>query len=119
MGPDAQDRPASPRKDEGDAPTDDDIQSWFLGSPHAHMRYDELVGGLFPTSVAQQNFLRKELNAEEPGKAHRLVATLAKLGVLRCVITTNFDDLIEKTLREEGLEYQVITEESWIVPSHW
>ena len=56
--------------------------------------------------------MRQELHADEPGKAHRLIADLAKLGVLRCVITTNFDDMIEKALREAGLDYQVITEEN-------
>ena len=99
-------------KEEGDPSIEEDIQTWFLNSPYAKIRYDELVGGLFPTSVAQQAFLRKELHADEPGKAHRLIAYLAKLGVLRCVITTNFDDLIERALREEGLECQVITEEN-------
>jgi hypothetical protein len=92
-----------------DADPREDLQTWFLSSPYKSMTYSELIGGLFSTSVEQQNFIREKLRANEPGKAHLLVAELARLKVLRCVITTNFDDLIEKALGKVGLSVQVIS----------
>ncbi len=86
-----------------------DVQTWFLNSPYKDMKYSELIGGLFSTSVEQQSFVRDKLRANEPGKAHLLLAELARLRVLRCIITTNFDDLIEQALRIAGLTVQVIS----------
>ena len=85
-----------------------DLQTWFLESKYANLSYSQLIGGLFNTTVEQQNFMRKQLRADKPGKAHQLVAELVRRGVLRCVITTNFDDLIEKALVEAGIPHQVI-----------
>ncbi len=86
-----------------------DLQTWFLGSRYKDMKYSELIGGLFSTSVEQQQFIREKLRAKEPGKAHVLIAELARLKVLRCIITTNFDDLIEQALAKVGLSVQVIS----------
>jgi len=87
------------------------IEEWFLASEFAQQRYDQLIGALFPTSAAQRGFMRDRLRAEEPGRSHRLVAELARLGVIRCVITTNFDTLIEQATREVGLTVQVIADD--------
>jgi hypothetical protein len=90
---------------------DDDgtnLQTWFLNSPYKDMKYSELIGGLFSTSAEQQAFIRERLRADKPGRAHALLAELARLKVIRCVITTNFDDLIERALTEAGLDVQVI-----------
>jgi hypothetical protein len=84
------------------------LQTWFLASPNKDMKYSELIGGLFNSSVEQQNFIRDKLKAEKPGEAHLLLAELAKRKVLRCIITTNFDDLIEQALQQVGLSVQVI-----------
>jgi SIR2-like domain len=85
-----------------------DLQTWFLNSRFKDLRYSELIGEFFTSSVEQQSFIREKLRANEPGKAHLLLAELARLKVLRCIITTNFDDLLEQALRKVGLSVQVI-----------
>lgn len=40
----------------------------------------------------------------QPNKNHLLIAKLAKLGIVKTIITTNFDVLIEKALIQEGLK---------------
>ena len=85
-----------------------DLQTWFLESNYAQMPYAELIGTLFPTAVEQQGFIRDKLRASAPGEAHRLIAELARSGVIRCVVTTNFDTLIEQALESAGLTVQVI-----------
>src|SRR5262245_60558203 len=47
-----------------------DLRTWFLTSRFKDMKYSELIGGLFSTSVEQQRFIREKLRANEPGKAH-------------------------------------------------
>ena len=86
-----------------------DVQTWFLSSRYKDMKYSELIGGLFSTSVELQTFVREKLQVKEPGKAHLLLAELARHRVLRCIVTTNFDDLIEQALRQVGLTVQVIS----------
>ena len=85
-----------------------DLQTWFMASQYKDMKYSELIGGLFNSSVEQQNFIRDKLKAEKPGEAHLLLAELARRKVLRCIITTNFDNLIEQALQQVGLSVQVI-----------
>ena len=86
-----------------------DLQTWFMSSPYKDMKYSELIGDLFNSSVEQQNFIRDKLKAEKPGDAHLLLAELARRKVLRCIITTNFDNLIEQALQQVGLGVQVIS----------
>lgn len=50
----------------------------------------------------------RDLFAEgEPSAGHRFVADLASLGYLQTIATTNFDELIEKALRDGRVPYRV------------
>ncbi|MBL7723612.1 MAG: tetratricopeptide repeat protein [Chitinophagaceae bacterium] len=50
----------------------------------------------------------------EPNANHYFLAKLAKKGKLNCVVTTNFDTLLEKAFDIEGITYKVFhTEESF------
>ena len=48
----------------------------------------------------------------QPTEAHRTIARMVKEGLISLVITTNFDDLLEQALRDEGIHPVVITEGS-------
>lgn len=87
-----------------------DLEKWFIDSEYSQMGYSELIGSLYSTSTEQQSFLNKYLNGHKIGDVHKSIAKLAKLGIIRCIITTNFDHYIEKALGEEGIPFQVITE---------
>lgn len=86
-----------------------DLQKWFLKSKYARMEYSELMEKIYPNFPDQQNFLKSYLNSKEVGQAHIGIAELARRGIIRAIITTNFDHYIEKTLEEKGLEIQVIS----------
>lgn len=43
-----------------------------------------------------------------PGAAHRAIAQLAKRGLIRVILTTNFDRLMERALEEAGAPPQVV-----------
>jgi len=48
------------------------------------------------------------LEEGEPNANHRIIAKMAKADMLQSVLTTNFDEFIERALDEEGVTYQVI-----------
>ena len=43
-----------------------------------------------------------------PNRNHKAIALLAKIGVVRHIVTTNFDVFIERALEEEGVPYRAI-----------
>jgi len=51
------------------------------------------------------------LDSEDTNANHQALAALAKGGVLRAIVTTNFDTLIERAFREAGVPLQVVTAE--------
>lgn len=59
----------------------------------------------------------------EPNTNHELIAELIKLGLVRTVLTTNFDTLIEKALNKtgltEGINYQVFSTEKEFENINW
>lgn len=86
-----------------------DIEKWFLNSRYAQMTYSELIGSIYPHNTDQQQFLSSYLEGHEIGQSHRGIAELVRRGIVRAIITTNFDHYIEKALEEYGLDIQVIS----------
>jgi hypothetical protein len=91
--------------------SDFDLEKWFTESKYSQMEYSELMELIYSKNPDQQNFLKKYLNNHEIGDSHKGIAELARRGIIRAIITTNFDHCIEKALEEKGLEVQVISTE--------
>ena len=101
---------------EGTVP--EDPFGWYqerFGKPST---YDDLLDTLTHTSIERQALLRAYFEATEeergqgvklPTAAHAAVARLAASGLVRVILTINFDRLIEAALREEGVEPTVVT----------
>ena len=85
-----------------------DIQDWFINSKYAKMTYAKLISKLFPRPNDQRDFLKKHLNDKPIGDAHKLIAELVRRNIVRAIITTNFDNYIERALLEKGLTPQVL-----------
>lgn len=89
-----------------------EIEKWLAENEDIKsLDYSKCLGSLFPGLEQRRTYLNKFFEGKTPGKVHKLTAQLVKLGVFRFVITTNFDNLIEKALDEEGLRdrYSVIS----------
>lgn len=86
-------------------------EEWFLHSNYANMTYPDLIGKIYSTYPDQQDFLQQYLGGRNFGKAHELIAELANRGIIRAIITTNFDHYIEDALKAKGLDIQVISTE--------
>ena len=50
------------------------------------------------------------LNVTEPNGNHSLIAKLAKTGLLKACITTNFDIFIERSLKQEGVKFNLLVD---------
>lgn len=94
-----------------------DLQTWFVASKYSQMTYAELIAQIYPNYPDQQQFLKKYLTEHKTGEAHLLVAELARRGIIRAIVTTNFDHFLEKALEEKGLESQVISTEEDLLHS--
>jgi hypothetical protein len=96
----------NPNKEIG---SDFDLEKWFIESKYSQMEYSELMELIYPKNPDQQDFLKKYLNDHEIGESHKGIAELARRGIIRAIITANFDHYIEKALEERGLDIQVIS----------
>lgn len=85
------------------------LEKWFTQSKYAKLEYAELISRIYPNYPDQQNFLKEYLTNYDIGQAHHGIAELARRGIIRAIITTNFDHFIEKALEKKGLETQVIS----------
>jgi NAD-dependent SIR2 family protein deacetylase len=95
-----------------------DLKAWYQQRFDEVPDYSKLLDRLTTTSAERMALLCScfEPNEEDreqglkiPTPAHQAIATLAKLGYVRMILTTNFDRLIEKALDEEGIVPDVIS----------
>ena len=85
------------------------LEDWFVKSKYAEMEYAELMNVLYPNYPDQQAFLKMYLDSGKVGRAHKGIAELARRGIIRAIVTTNFDHYIEKAIEEKGLGVQTIS----------
>lgn len=102
------------------ADVDDEPEAWWTQTYGSEPRYDTLLEVLAPTDGARQALLRGYFDPPPtadgpviPTVGHRLLARLVARGLIRVIVTTNFDRLIERALDEVGVSPQVIS-----VPEH-
>lgn len=95
--------------------------SWYekkFGRPPS---YSDVVEQLALTSTERQALLRRYFEPQGegdavgppgPAVAHQAIARLMKLGVIRVVLTMNFDRLFEQALRELSIEPTIVATDS-------
>ena len=95
-----------------------DLEAWYQQHFDEAPDYSKILDRLTTTSAERMALLRSYFEPTEeeqeqglkiPTSAHRAIATLAKLGYVRMILTTNFDRLIEKALDEAGIVPDVIS----------
>ena len=90
-----------------------ELLKWFLTRYGHEPDYSELIERLAPQGELQRGLLEpyftqldpatEERREREPTAAHHAIARLVSRGVLRVIITTNFDRLMESALRQAGV----------------
>ena len=90
-----------------------DPAAWYAKKYGGEPDYSEVVSKLAPTPELRRNLLEPyftvldpvsgERHEHPPTEAHRAIAQLVKRGLVRVIVTTNFDRLMENALREAGV----------------
>jgi NAD-dependent SIR2 family protein deacetylase len=102
---------------EREKPTSD-LETWYQNSFGEAPDYSKLLDRLTTTSAERMALLRsyfepteeeREQGLKIPTSTHQAIATLAKHGYVRMILTTNFDRLIEMALEEAGIFPDVIS----------
>lgn len=95
----------------------DESVDWYRTEFSHEPSHSDLLGELGMSAADRQNLLRgyfepteedRENKLKVPTRAHHAIAQLAGDGVIKLVLTTNFDRLLEEALDAEGVRYQVI-----------
>lgn len=96
----------------------DDPEAWWAQHGEGELGYASLLQTLAPTASARQGILadffeptdeERQEGVKVPSKAHHAVAQLVKRGLVRVILTTNFDRLTEQALEAAGVAPQIIT----------
>ena len=104
------------RAQNGDAPADP--QSWWNEQRSDALEYSKLLEELAPQPAERSQLLHgyfeptdeeREVGTKVPARAHRAIAKLVATGVVRVIITTNFDRLLEQAIQDEGTSPVVIS----------
>jgi hypothetical protein len=98
--------------------TPDNPEKWFLEYFKEEVDYSNILEKLTKTSEERINLLKKHFepssndsNADlkKPTIAHQRIAQLVQDGYIKVIVTTNFDRLIENSLKDLGIEPVVIS----------
>lgn len=87
----------------------DTVESWWVGHYGEDFTYSGLFQKIAQTKVDRESLLREHIETGSgPGVAHQAIAQLVELGVVKIIVTMNFDHLFEDALRARGIEPRVI-----------
>jgi hypothetical protein len=98
-----------------------DWAQWYLAKYGKEPNYSGLLHTLAKTTSERRTILQSYIDPREgedtrkPTKAHHAIAGLAASNIVRVVITTNFDRLIENAMREAGVEPTIIASDDAVV----
>lgn len=102
---------------------EEDPAGWYTATFGTNPDYSELLDQLASTPTLRQQVIRPyiEPTSEErergdklPTAAHRAIATLVATGYVKVVLTTNFDQLLEQALADQGVRPAVISSEDHV-----
>lgn len=103
-------------QDASNRATEDPEAWWNEHGDGNELGYSNLLSAVAPTPAARRAMLAGffepggddiDAGLKVPGPAHRAIADLAKCGLIRVILTTNFDRLIERALEDAGVPPQV------------
>ena len=95
-----------------------DPAAWYQKARGREPTYTSVIEEVAPLAAERLGLLKgffeatpeeRERGLKQPTRAHRAIADLAEVGVVRVVVTTNFDRLTETALREAGIEPTVVS----------
>ena len=99
-------------------PAGTDLEMWYREAYGAAPEYSTLLDDLAKEPAERQQLLRpyfepneneRERGQKRPTAAHKAIAQMVADGLIRVIVTTNFDQLIEMAIRDAGVEPTVLS----------
>ena len=91
---------------------DETAKEWFEKSKYKNWGYSEILESLRETPEERRKFLEKFFIGKKPTEAHNIIAEMVEKNLIKCIITTNFDRLMEQSLDDKGIHYDVVASET-------
>ena len=98
-------------------PTPDNLVAWYAVQHGGDVDYSTVLETLAPSPGDRHALLDpyfeptaadRQEGRKSPTRAHRALAELVGLGLIKIIVTTNFDRLTERALQDAGIEPLVI-----------
>lgn len=98
-------------------PLPSDPAGWYQGRTGSPPTYAALIEALAPRPAERAGLLtgffeatatERDLGLKQPTRAHRAIAELVRLGIVRVIVTTNFDRLMETAVGDLGIAPTVV-----------
>ncbi|TWG87954.1 SIR2-like protein [Cupriavidus gilardii J11] len=98
-------------------PEQADWGAWYAAKFGGEPNYSQLLEQLADTAAERRAILdsyieptpaERDAGKKLPTRAHRAIARLVRAGIIKIILTTNFDRLMENALRDEGVEPVVV-----------
>jgi hypothetical protein len=97
-----------------DTPEDKELDAWLETTGRKDLGYSALLDLIAPDQAVRRSLLAGYFDGVEPGLAHERLAELAVRGLLRVLVTTNFDRLLERALIARGIEPVVVSDDATV-----
>jgi hypothetical protein len=97
---------------------DPDPAAWYHDKYGKDADYSDLLNEIGKSPTERQQLLRsyfepteedREQGLKQPTRAHQAIAKLVAGGICRVILTTNFDELLERAIQDEGISPSVIS----------
>jgi hypothetical protein len=92
--------------------SDEELAAWQAETGREDMTYSDLLESIAPDQAVRREYLAGFFEGREPGPTHGALADLAKQGLVKVFITTNFDRLLERALQTRGIEPTVVSSDA-------
>jgi len=88
------------------------IAAWLAEQGLADSSYSELLAQAFPGEQSRRDYLASFFDGTTPGPSHLALARLAAAGLVRVLVTTNFDTHLEDAMRAAGVQPVVVSDQA-------
>jgi len=88
------------------------LEEWLEATGRGEIDYSGVLEEIAPDPATRRDYLAKHFEGVEPGDPHERLADLASRGLVKVLVTTNFDRLLERALQVRGVEPVVVTSDA-------
>lgn len=73
-----------------------------------HQSYTSALMDAFPSQRARSHFFRELCGKATPSRGYKHLADMVHYPAIPLIVTTNFDDLVEQSLRQQSRKYSIL-----------